>query len=171
MKKLRMCLSWKRQPNLLLALMSAVSLPLALSSCAMEFGNTEPARGLARPPEPAASLYAGWRVFQDKCARCHSANATGGEGGPDLLPLVQNMSARHFTGLVLKRYDLDQLGTQEALDKNTANTRIDDILQRRDKPMAMPAWQGEPSVNAHIIDIFSYLSARADGKLDAGRPK
>ena len=36
--------------------------------------------------------------------------------------------------------------------------------------MEMPAWQGEPAVNAHILDLYSYLSARADGRLPTGRP-
>ncbi len=161
------CLPWRQSCSMLLAL----ALPLMLSSCALEFSNAEPARELTRPPEPAASVYAGWRVFQDKCARCHGAAANGTDIGPDLLPLVRNMSARHFASLVLKRYDLDQLGDLGAQDKQTADTRIDDVLQRRAKPLEMPAWQGEPSVNAHIIDIYSYLSARADGKIDTGRPQ
>lgn len=151
-------------------LMLALSLPLVLAGCAMEFSNRQPARKLAAPPESAAVVYAGWRVFQAKCASCHGADASSGELAPDLLPLVRNMSARHFTALVLKRYDLDQFGEHGAADQATAATRIDEILQRRDKPMEMPAWQGEPSVNAHILDIFAFLSARADGTLGPGRP-
>ena len=29
----------------------------------------------------------------------------------------------------------------------------------------MPAWQGEPQVTAHVMDLHAYLSARADGTL------
>jgi hypothetical protein len=34
----------------------------------------------------------------------------------------------------------------------------------------MPAWQGEPVVNAHVMDLYAYLSARSEGRLAAGRP-
>jgi hypothetical protein len=43
-------------------------------------------------------------------------------------------------------------------------------MRRDEVPVEMPAWQSEPVVNAHIIDLYAYLSARADGKLDVGRP-
>ncbi len=144
-------------------------LPLGLGGCAMEFSNPRPARELAAPA-PTGSAYAGWRVFQDKCASCHGAEAVGGAAAPDLLPLVRDMSARRFTALVLQRYDLGQLATQGAGNEATADTRIDEILQRKDRPIEMPAWQGEPRVHAHIADLYAFLSARADGSLGAGRP-
>jgi hypothetical protein len=34
----------------------------------------------------------------------------------------------------------------------------------------MPTWQGEPAVNAHILDLYTYLSARAEGRIGNGRP-
>jgi len=47
---------------------------------------------------------------------------------------------------------------------------IDDVLQRRQGQLVMPAWQSEPSVNAHIMDLYAYLSARAQGSQGPGRP-
>ena len=43
-------------------------------------------------------------------------------------------------------------------------------VQRREPPVAMPAWQEEPAVNAHIMDLYAYLSARADGRQNGDRP-
>jgi hypothetical protein len=34
----------------------------------------------------------------------------------------------------------------------------------------MPAWQDEPPVKAHIMDLYAYLSARADGRQGTGQP-
>jgi hypothetical protein len=33
------------------------------------------------------------------------------------------------------------------------------------------AWQDEPPVNAHVLDLYAYLSARADGVAGPGRPR
>ncbi len=38
------------------------------------------------------------------------------------------------------------------------------------KTLHLPAWQDEPRVNAHILDLYAYLSARAEGRLSIGRP-
>ena len=35
----------------------------------------------------------------------------------------------------------------------------------------MPAWEADPKVNPHVLDLYAYLSARADGKLGPGEPK
>jgi hypothetical protein len=136
----------------------------------MEFLNAKPARELKPPPPLEGDLYAGWRVFQDKCSSCHGEAATGGERAPDLRPIVIDMNARRFTELVLKRYDLGGGLGQGSASESTIDTRIEDILRLKDPPIEMPAWQGVPAVNAHILDLYSYLSARADGRLGAGRP-
>jgi hypothetical protein len=34
----------------------------------------------------------------------------------------------------------------------------------------MPAWDGNPMVSAHIVDLYAYLSARAEGTQGPGRP-
>jgi hypothetical protein len=136
----------------------------------MEFINAKPAHELKPPPPLEGDLYAGWRVFQSKCASCHGATATGGNRAPDLLPIVREMSSRHFAELVLKRYDLENGLGKASSNQSTVDTRIDDILRLKEPPIEMPAWQGEPAVNAHILDLYSYLTARADGRLATGRP-
>jgi len=44
------------------------------------------------------------------------------------------------------------------------------VLQRREGQLVMPAWESEPRVNAHIMDLYAYLSARALGSQGPGRP-
>ncbi len=168
--KCRPSIASKTASLLPLVLSLSLPLPLIIAGCAMEVENTRPARALKTPAQPTGVVYAGWRVFQDKCAACHGTAATGSEGAPDLLPRVREMSARQFAALVLKRYDLDHLGAMNDPSQDTTDTRVNDLLQRKDTPMTMPAWQGEPSVNAHIIDLYAYLSARAEGALGSGRP-
>ncbi len=146
------------------------TLSALLVGCTMEFINAKPARELKPPPPLKGDLYAGWRVFQSKCASCHGTAATGGNRAPDLLPIVREMSARHFAELVLKRYDLGNGSGKESSNESTIDTRIDDIVRFKEPPIEMPAWQGEPAVNAHILDLYSYLTARADGRLGIERP-
>ena len=130
----------------------------------VEIQNREAARQLAREQRPPGSIYLGWRVFQDRCARCHGAAGSGTEQAPDLLPIVRTMSARQFTAVVLQRYEWGQGGSSDI------ESRIDGVLQRREPPQQMPEWQGEPRVNAHIIDLFAYVSARAEGTQGSQRP-
>lgn len=141
---------------------------MALAACAVEVQNTQPARDLARSAKPPGSVYTGWRVFQDRCAACHGPAATGTAGGPDLLPRVRDMGSRRFVGLVLTRYDWGQPAAQSTGAARDA--LVDDIVQRKGGQLTMPAWQGEPQVNAHIADLFAYLSARAQGTQGTGRP-
>ena len=133
-----------------------------------------PAQNLAAPTDPTSQLTnassstsLGWRLFQAKCATCHGPDATGTERAPNLLPRVEEMNQRKFTNVVLRRYDWtvqssDVGGMREAL--------IEDVLQRKQGNVTMPAWESEPSVEANIIDLFAYLKARAAGTLGPGRP-
>ena len=142
---------------------------LLLPGCAVEVQNTQAAKELAREASPPGSVYSGWRVFQDKCARCHGDNATGA-GGPDLLPRVRELGPRRFVDLVLRRYEWNIPAPDAASESAARNALIDAILQREAGALTMPAWEGEPRVQAHIADLYAYLSARADGRVGPGRP-
>jgi mono/diheme cytochrome c family protein len=143
---------------------------LLLAGCAVQIENTQPAREVARMSAPPGSVYIGWRVFQDRCAGCHGPAAMGGSGIPNLLPLVREMGSRQFVGAVLRRYDWGLPPAQTRGDSAEQKSLIEDILQRRDEPLTMPAWGGEPIVTAHIADLYAYLSARADGTQGPDRP-
>jgi len=143
---------------------------LLLGGCALEVENTKAAAELARLAQPPGSVYTGWRVFQDRCAGCHGAPATGTAAAPDLLPIVRNMGPRRFVGLVLMRYDWSLPVALAGADSAAREALIEGVMQRKEGALTMPEWQGEPRVNAHIMDLYAYLSARADGTQGVGRP-
>ena len=147
---------------------------LLLGACAgdtvVQIENTQAAQELARISRPPGTVYTGWRVFQDRCASCHGPDATGTDKAPDLLPRVQQMGPRRFVGLVLQRYDWNLAPTQTGKGRAQSDALISDVLQGKEPAMEMPAWQGNPSVNAHIADLYAYLSARAEGTQGKGRP-
>ena len=156
-------------PHSFIALLLPTS--ILLSSCSLEFANTRAAREISTPLPAKGDLYAGWRVFQAKCASCHGVAATGGDRAPDLLPKIKAMNPRQFAALVLKRYDLGSGVARGSQDPSTFEKSIDEIMRRSEAPVEMPAWQSEPAVNAHIFDLYAYLSARSDGKLGVERPQ
>jgi len=141
-----------------------------LSGCAVQWQNLEPAREMAAQSAPSGSVYTGWRVFQDRCAACHGPAATGTAAGPNLLPTIREMGPRRFVSVVLTRYDWDLPAAQAGSTGAARDALVDDVVQRRATTLPMPAWEGEPSVNAHIVDLYAYLSARADGTQGPGRP-
>jgi mono/diheme cytochrome c family protein len=147
---------------------SALASSLLLAGCAVELENRQAAREVARLSKPPGSVYLGWRVFQDKCANCHGPAATGVGNAPDLLPRVREMGSRQFVSLVLQRYDLNQATARS--DSAARNAQVEVIMQRKEAPLTMPEWQGEPRVNAHIVDLYAYLSARAEGTQGPDRP-
>ncbi len=152
------------------ALGAVLALPaLLFAGCAVEVQNRQPLQAHQAALQPLGSVYTGWRVFQDKCARCHGANATGGEG-PDLVLRMSEIGPRRFVDLVLRRYDWMLPNAQARRDDAAHEALVDAIVQRRRGAFEMPAWQGEPRVEAHILDLYAYLAARADGTQGPGRP-
>ncbi|MDP3192622.1 c-type cytochrome [Rhodoferax sp.] len=156
--------------SLNLARGAALASVFMVGGCALEVENTKAAEELAQRAQPPGSVYTGWRVFQDRCAGCHGAPATGSVAAPDLLPIVRNMGPRRFVGLVLMRYDWSLPAGQSGADSAARDALIEGVMQRKQGTLTMPAWQGEPRVNAHIMDLYAYLSARADGSQGPGRP-
>jgi mono/diheme cytochrome c family protein len=143
------------------------SMLLTVGGCAIEVQNTQPARELARVSHPPGSVYTGWRVFQEKCARCHGEAAQGGSG-PDLLPRVAAMGPRRFIEFVLLRYEWNLPPTASGSVARAA--QVDEVLERRAPSVSMPDFGGDPRVTAHIADLHAYLSARAEGRQGPGRP-
>lgn len=151
-------------------LASALMLCACAGDVAVEIENTQAAKEVARLSRPPGSVYTGWRVFQDRCATCHGPDANGAEKGPDLLPLVQQMGPRRFLGLVLKRYDWNLPPSQAGKGREATDTLIEDVMRRKEPALTMPAWEGNPTVSAHIVDLYAYLSARAEGVQGRARP-
>jgi hypothetical protein len=115
-------------------------------------------------------IYLGWRVFQDKCARCHGADATGTDKAPGLLERVKPMSRTRFVATVLQRYKWVLPAQEAGHESGTPDALVQGIARREKGELSMPAWEKEPSVKAHIADIYDYLQARASGALGPGRP-
>jgi cytochrome c553 len=149
---------------------TAALLALLVTGCAVEVQNTQPAQQLAQSAKAPGSVYNGWRLFQDKCAACHGPAAVGTTNGPDLLPRVRDMGPRQFVSLVLKRYDWNHLASKAGSGAAAREQLIEDVVQRKEFAATMPAWEGNPSVSAHIVDLYAYLSARAQGTQGPGRP-
>lgn len=151
--------------------LGALATALLLAGCAaVEVQNRQPAHELAQAARPPGSVYTGWRVFQDRCAGCHGEAAAGTAQAPDLLERVRTMGPRQFVGRVLNRYDWGLSLTQTGSEGAAREALVEEIMQRRQGALSMPAWRSEPSVNAHIADLYAYLSARAEGSQGPGRP-
>lgn len=148
----------------------ALAAATLLAGCAVEWDNPKAARQVAQERQPPGSVYLGWRVFQDRCARCHGADASGTTNAPDLLPRVRQLGSHQFVSQVLLRYDATLQGSPGAAPRAPSAAQVETIMQRQDQPLTMPAWQNEPRVNAHILDLYAYLSARAEGRQGPERP-
>jgi hypothetical protein len=153
----------------LVALMAATVAGCAIET--VEIRNRQAAQELERESRPPGSVYLGWRVFQDRCARCHGDTAEGTGHAPDLLPILRTMGARQFVDTVLRRYDWNAPAAQRGDGAGARTVSLEDALERREPPLAMPQWQGEPRVNAHLVDLYAYLSARAQGTQGPQRPE
>jgi hypothetical protein len=119
--------------------------------------------------------YLGWKVFHTNCYGCHGVDALGTDVAPSLVERVKLLSPREFAIKVLTRYRI-VVPSSEAGDDQTAvrEAIIEEVLkQERGKKgeILMPAWETKSSVKPHVLDLYAYLSARADGVLGAGRPK
>lgn len=148
----------------------AIASAFLLAGCAVEVQNTQAAQEIAQRAKPPGSVYTGWRLFQDKCAQCHGPAATGTAGGPDLLPKIRETGPRQFVSIVLKRYDWSLPAAQVRSEGAAREALVEDIVARKGYVLTMPAWEGEPSVQAHMADLYAYLSARAQGAQGPGRP-
>jgi mono/diheme cytochrome c family protein len=142
---------------------------LWLAGCALQVENTQAAQAPEPRSGPLNAVYTGWRVFQGNCAGCHGADATGG-AGPDLLPRMRDLRQRQFVDMLLARYEWTNPPAQPTRSGLEREAWIDDIVQRRKGALVVPAGQGEPRVNAYVVDLYAWLSARADGTQGPGRP-
>lgn len=138
-------------------------------------GNEPATAGDARSParaqfDKAHPNYLGWRIFQQKCAECHGADATGSAKAPDLLPRVAQMSERRFAHTVLHRYVWLIPSAEAGAESAAREAFIEQVLRRETGAIEMPAWQDEPHVSTHIGDLYAYLRARSQGALPPGRP-
>lgn len=92
---------------------------------------------------------------------------------------VKTLTPRAFATKVLTSYRI-VLPANDTNAEDRAAVReamIEEVMRRERRvrgasgQIVMPAWEAHPKVNPHVLDLFAYLSARADGKLGPGEPK
>jgi hypothetical protein len=119
--------------------------------------------------------YSGWRLFHTTCYGCHGVGGGGTDLAPNLLERVKTMTPRGFATKVLTSYRI-VLPETDANGSDASAVReavIEDIMRRRRNgrgQVVMPAWRSDASVSPHVLDLYAYLSARADGALGPGEP-
>lgn len=153
---------------------SLLSLTLTLTAGAAE---TEPPPGTYRVVEGKVDkgTFAGWVAFHTACFICHGRDATGTDIAPSLMTGMTNMSRQEFANKVLTRYRY-AFGAPEAssAERNAERERIlaevGKSTRGKGGTIAMPAWQDNPGIEAHLLDLYAYLKARADGALGPGQP-
>lgn len=120
--------------------------------------------------------YTGWRLFHSTCYGCHGVDAAGTDIAPNLVERVRTLTPRAFATKVLTSYRI-VLSANEANseDRTAVREAVIEEVMRRERgargQVIMPAWEADPKVAPHVLDLFAYLSARADGKLGLGEPK
>jgi cytochrome c5 len=120
--------------------------------------------------------YTGWRLFHTTCHGCHGIDALGTDVAPNLVERVKAMTPRGFATKVLTSYRLmPPTGESNAEDRDAALERLIEQVLRQERLAAgkipMPAWDDNPSVEPHVLDLYAYLTARADGALGPGKPQ
>ena len=120
--------------------------------------------------------FTGWRLFHSTCYGCHGVDALGTDVAPNLLERVRVLTPRAFATKVLTSYRI-VLPEGEVNSDNRSAVReamLAEVMQRERGPrgqVSMPAWETDAKINPHVLDLFAYLSARADGKLGPGTPQ
>jgi mono/diheme cytochrome c family protein len=119
----------------------------------------------------------GWRLFHSACHGCHGIGGVGSEVAPGLVERVRGMTPREFTTKVLTSYRLVAPAAGGS-DEDRARERlatVEDILRRQrgsgSSRVVMPGWASDDQVPTHVLDLYAYLSARADGKLGPQQPQ
>jgi hypothetical protein len=110
----------------------------------------------------------GWRVFHAACHACHGVGGVGTDLAPSLVERVKTMTPRDFAAKVLTSYRLVPLDVDDAAERE----RLLEEVMKRDRrtrgQVLMPAWDVHERVASHVLDLYAYLNARADGAVGPG---
>ncbi len=119
------------------------------------------------------SIFLGWRVFHSTCHGCHGVDALGTVVAPNLVERITRLSSRDFSVKVLSRYRITMSAEAAGSDDRSElrGAFLEQVLRRERGEVLMPAWEQDVNVKPHVLDIYAYLRARADGVLGPGRPQ
>ena len=128
--------------------------------------------GIGKQPEPYR-VVDGWRIYHSTCHGCHGVDATGTSVAPNLVVATGSMTSREFSTKVLTRYRLVFGSDEISGDDQTALRAafMEQVMRRESGELIMPAWGDNPNIQPHVLDLYAYLRARADGALGPGRPE
>ena len=119
------------------------------------------------------NTFLGWRVFHSTCYVCHGVDAIGTSVAPDLTEKVKSMTPVDFSVAVLYRYPII-VGFDDVRGDDLTAVRqafIEEVRRHEQGELLMPTWDNDPNVKPHVMDLYAYLRARADGVLGEGRPQ
>jgi len=155
-------------------IVSLIALAVSLSALPSFAAEPPPPPGdyrIAANGRVDAGTYNGWRVFHSACFGCHGTGGVGTSLAPSLVERIKNLTPRAFAAKVLTSYRLVPADD----DSNAGRDALLDEVMKRDRrargQVVMPAWEGDAQVPVHVLDLYAYLNARADGALGPGRPK
>lgn len=122
--------------------------------------------------------YSGWKLFHTHCVGCHGVGGTGTGTGiaPNLVEKIGNYTPRGFAIKVLTSYRIVPMSPdgRPPDDADDREALLELVMKRerseRGQPL-MPAWSDADDVAPHVLDIYAYLNARAEGGLGLGKPK
>lgn len=139
-------------------------------------GDAEPEPGSYRITDGKVDwgTYAGWFTYHLSCHMCHGQDAVATNAAPDLLYSLKTMTQEQFANKVLGRYRILQAPAEGPPDEIERKAIVEEVLQHRrgvHGQLAMPVWNTDPGMKPHILDLYAYLKARADGALGPGRPR
>jgi hypothetical protein len=152
------------------ALASVAALPAASDGNQAE-PNTKPYR--VQNGKVDEGTFLGWRAYHSASHTCHGVDATGTSIAPSLVERVRRLSAEDFSIKVLTSYRLVFESGEVSGDDPTALRQafLEEVLRRERGDLIMPAWERDSNVRPHLLDLYAYLRARADGVLGTGRPE
>jgi hypothetical protein len=123
-----------------------------------------------------AGTYTGWKLFHSSCHACHGVGGVGTDVAPNLVEKIVNYTPRGFATKVLTSYRIVPMSPDSGPPQTLAEREaLLELVMRRERlergqPL-MPSWDSNADVAPHVLDLYAYLSARAEGGLGPGKPK
>jgi hypothetical protein len=118
------------------------------------------------------ATFRGWRAYHNACHACHGVDGIGTSVAPGLVKSVKDLTAKQFAIKVITSYRIVFGSSELRGDDQTALRErfAEEVLRREQGDLVMPAWEQNPEVRPHVLDLYAYLRARADGALGPGKP-
>jgi hypothetical protein len=120
--------------------------------------------------------YVGWRLFHSGCHGCHGVGGVGTARAPNLVERIGNYTPRGFATKVLTSYRIVPMSPDSGPPEiDSEREALLELVMKRERqergqPL-MPAWDADAEVPPHVLDLYAYLNARAEGGLGPGKPK